>query len=237
MIAVDSLTDDAANFDFRLTGLALSCREGEAYYIPLDDAAQVKDLLGGLTDVLANAKVMKVGFNIKATILALKKYGIEVHGALFDPMLAHYLIEAEASHDISILCTQYLNYTLIAPGTASSQERMCERADQVFQLRKKLQADLEKRRHSKLMSDTEMPLVSVLANMEYEGVRIDTVALAKMSEELRVESERVQREIFQMSLRNLYGSPKQLGEIYLTAKAARSPRKRRQGNMQLVKMC
>jgi len=231
VIAIDSLTDDAANFDFRLTGLALSCREGEAYYIPLDDAAQVKELLGGLSNLLANAKVMKVGFNIKATILALKKYGIEVHGALFDPMLAHYLIEAEASHDIAILCTQYLNYTLIVPGTASAQERMCERADQVYQLRKKLQADLEKRRHSKLMSDTEMPLVSVLANMEYEGVRIDTAALAKMSEELRIESERVQREIFQLAGAEFnIGSPKQLGEILFDRlKLIEKPKKTKTG--------
>ncbi|MEJ7643266.1 MAG: DNA polymerase I [Chryseolinea sp.] len=231
VLAIDSLTDDAANFDFRLTGLALSSREGEAFYIPLEDAGQVKNLLGGLSDMLANPRVMKVGFNIKATILALKKYGIEVNGALFDPMLAHYLIEAEASHDIAILCSQYLNYTLIAPGTASAQERMCERADQVFQLRKTLQAELEKRRHSKLMSDTEMPLVSVLAAMEYEGVNIDTAALAKMSEELRFESERVQREIFQLAGAEFnIGSPKQLGEILFDRlKLIEKPKKTKTG--------
>ena len=110
-------------------------------------------------------------------------------------MLAHYLIEPEASHDLSILCSQYLNYELLSESSENTKERLCERADQVFQLRKKLQMELEQRRHSKLMSEIEMPLVTVLANMEFEGVKIDTNALSRMSDELRVESEKVQREI------------------------------------------
>lgn len=214
IISVDSLVDDAPNFDFQLKALSISYREAEAYYLPFDSTEKAKDALKLLKTVFEDKNIVKVGFNIKATILALKKYGVETAGQLYDPMLAHYLIEPEASHDLAILCSMYLNYNLTADNGQNQKERLCERADQCFQLRRKIQAELESRRHSKLMSDTEMPLVSVLADMEFEGVKIDTTALAKMSDELKVESEKVQREIFELAGTEFnIGSPKQLGEV------------------------
>lgn len=212
-IAIESLTDEASNFDFKLAGLAFSCRADEAFYVDLQQTQAADEMLNVLRPVLENQKIEKSGHNIKGTLLALHKHNITVAGPLFDPMLAHYLIEAEASHDLAILCTMYLNYTLSA-GNASVAERMCERADMVFQLRKRMQQELEMRRHAKLMSDTEMPLVSVLAAMEYEGVKIDTSALAGLSDELKKETERVQREIYQLAGTEFnIGSPKQLGEV------------------------
>lgn len=231
VISIDSFTDEAVNFDFQLKGLSFSCREGEAYFLPFDDAAFAKEAMNELRTILQDSKIMKVGHNIKATILALKKNGIELSGQLYDPMLAHYLIEAEASHDLGILCSQYLNYNLISDSTLNVKERFCERADLVFQLRKKLQSELEKRRHAKLMSDTEMPLVTVLAHMEYEGVKIDTNALSKMSDELRSITEKVQREIFQLAGTEFnIGSPKQLGEILFDRlKLIEKPKKTKTG--------
>ena len=81
------------------------------------------------------------------------------------------------------------------------------------------------------MSDTEMPLVSVLADMEFEGVKIDTTALAKMSEELKVESEKVQREIFQLAGTEFnIGSPKQLGDVlFERLKLIEKPKKTKTG--------
>jgi len=211
--AIESITDEGTNFDFKLVGLAISCRIEEAFYIELKDAQAANEMLTALRPVLENEKIEKTGHNIKATLLGLLKHDILVGGPLFDPMLAHYLIEPEASHDLAVLSTMYLNYTLSA-GSVSVAERMCERADVVLQLRKNMQLELEKRRHAKLMSDTEMPLVSVLAAMEYEGVKIDTSALATLSEELRKETDRVQREIFQLAGTEFnIGSPKQLGEV------------------------
>jgi DNA polymerase-1 len=213
LIALEAITDDASNFDFRLIGVAISCRAEEAFYIELSDPEKAKEILALLQPVLANERIEKTGHNIKAALLALRKYGITVGGPLFDPMLAHYLIEPEASHDLAVLSTMYLSYTLAA-GSVSVAERMCERADIVLQLRKKIQGELELRRHAKLMSDTEMPLVSVLAAMEYEGVKIDTGALSALSDELRKETERVQREIYQLAGTEFnIGSPKQLGEV------------------------
>jgi DNA polymerase-1 len=213
VIALEALTDDASTFDFRLIGLAISCRADEAFYIEFSDPEKAKEMLALLQPVLGNERIEKTGHNIKAALLALRKFGITVGGPLFDPMLAHYLIEPEASHDLAVLSTMYLSYTLAA-GSVSVAERMCERADIVLQLRKKMQGELELRRHAKLMSDTEMPLVSVLAAMEYEGVKIDTGALSSLSDELRKETERVQREIYQLAGTEFnIGSPKQLGEV------------------------
>ena len=231
IISIDALTDDAPNFDFSLRALSICYRESEAFYLPFDDPEKAKHAAALLKNVLEDKNILKVGFNIKATMLALKKYGVETAGTLYDPMLAHYLIEPEASHDLAILCSQYLNYTLSQDNGQNLKERLCERADQCFQLRRKIQSEIEKRRHSKLMSDTEMPLVSVLADMEFEGVKIDTAALSKMSEELKVESEKVQREIFQLAGTEFnIGSPKQLGDVLFDRlKLIEKPRKTKTG--------
>lgn len=213
MIAIETLTDEVANFDFKLIGVAIACKPGEAFFIELKDGQSTPEMLSPLKSVFANPKIEKSGHNIKSALLALRKYDIQIEGPMFDPMLAHYLIEPEASHDLAILSTVYLGYSL-ASGSLSVAERMCERADVVIQLRTPMQKDLESRRHAKLMADTEMPLVSVLAAMEFEGVKIDTSALTGLSEELRKETERVQREIYQLAGTEFnIGSPKQLGEV------------------------
>jgi DNA polymerase I len=230
-IAIDSVTDDAANFDFQLKGIALSYREHEAYYIATETNEKAGEMIRGLMPILSDNKITKVGHNLKATLLNLKKHNADVSGPLFDVMLAHYLIEPEAAHDLAILCSQYLNYDLLSNQETSIKDRLCERAELLFQLRSRLYQELEQRRHVKLMMETEMPLSRVLANMEYEGVKIDVTALSKMSEELRLESERVQKEIFQLAGTEFnIGSPKQLGDvIFDKMKLLEKPKKTKSG--------
>lgn len=194
-----------------LAGFAFSSASGEAAFVPMDKN-EAEKVLPEFNAVFTNEKIGKVGHNFKATLLALKDFGMELSGSLFDTMVAHYLIEPEGSHDLGILCAQFVGYQLLSEGDQLQQS--CERADLALQLKQKLSKELEARRHSKLMQDVEMPLMKVLAAMEYEGVRIDEKALAKMSEELRRESEQVQKEIYQMAgVEFNIGSPKQLGEI------------------------
>ncbi|MFN7494972.1 MAG: DNA polymerase I [Cyclobacteriaceae bacterium] len=200
----DKLTDHAENFDFEIKGMLLSYLAGEAFEI--DEKSIV-----AFEDVFANEAIGKVGHNVKLPILALKKSGIKVNGHLFDTMLAHYLIEPEASHDLGIICNQYLGYQL--SGETDAHARY-ERVDQTLQLKQKLQKELEKRGHSRLMRDVEMPLVHVLAAMEFEGVALDEQALQWMSEALKKDSEKVQKEIYAIAGQEFnIGSPKQLGEI------------------------
>lgn len=195
----------------QLAGFAFSVTAGEAAFIPTDKKAAEK-ILPEFIEVFANDKISKVGHNLKASLLALKEFGIEVQGTLFDTMVAHYLVEPEGSHDLGILCAQFVGYQLLDGG--EQLQRSCERADLALQLKQKLSKELENRRHSKLMQDVEMPLMKVLAAMEYEGVSIDEKALSKMSEELRKESEKVQSEIYKIAgVEFNIGSPKQLGEI------------------------
>lgn len=208
-IALEATTDDALNFDFVLTRLTFSYSPGEAWYVPMSkEAKEVNDF----KEVLENTRVKKTGHNLKSSVLVLKKYNVEVRGPLFDTMLAHYLMEPEASHDLSILCNQFLGYQLQEEG--SDVSLLCERVDQTLQLKQKLLKELEQRRHSLLMRDVEMPLLSALAAMESEGVKVDEGVLKKMSDSLREDIEKAQTEIFKLAGTEFnIGSPKQLGEI------------------------
>jgi DNA polymerase-1 len=198
------ITDESENFDYQLTALIISAASGEAFQIPEKDVNVFKD-------VFADETILKIGHNIKQSLLALKKMSIEVKGALFDTMLAHYLIEPEASHDLGIICNQYLSYQL---SEETNTQTSFERVDQTLQLKPKLQKELEKRAQSRLMRDVEMPLIHVLVAMEFEGVALDEVALQWMSEALKKDSEKVQKEIYDIAGQEFnIGSPKQLGEI------------------------
>lgn len=204
-IAVEVLTDEAEHFDFKVTGIVFCVTPGEAHFA---EVAQLKDF----APLLANERILKVGHNIKASLLALKKTGYDMKGMVFDTMLAHYLIEPEASHDLGIIANQYLGVQL----AADKEEQMLamERVDVALQLRPKLQHELEARRHALLSRDIEMPLVDVLASMEAEGVKVDEETLKWMSEALRKDSEKVQKEIYVLAGTEFnIGSPKQLGEI------------------------
>lgn len=209
--ALDVLTDEQPNFDFSLKALAISFAPGEAWYIETPDA---KGMLAEIAPALSNEKIGKAGHNIKYAVIALKKAGVELRGPLFDSMLAHYLIEPEASHDLSILCQQYLGYQLLSEESTDEKKACCERADQVLQLKGPLRKELQQRGQWRLLADVEMPLVKALASMEYEGVKVDEGTLKWMSEALKKDSENVQREIYRLAGAEFnIGSPKQLGEI------------------------
>lgn len=231
IISIESITDDVPNFGYQLKGLAFSFQPKEAHFVPVQTVDEIKEIVKEFDAVFHNQNILKIGHNIKGTILALKKAAANLEGPFFDTMLAHYLIEPESSHDLVVLCNQYLGYDLYADIYSKQKNHVCERADLVFQLKDKLQEELESRGHAKLMSDIEMPLVCVLASMEYEGVKVDVAALAKMSEALREESDLVQKEIYAMAEMEFnIGSPKQLGEILFDKmKLAEKPKKTKTG--------
>ena len=214
IFSIESITDDAANFNYHLKGFAFSFQANDAHFVPVHNAEEAEHVAREFRPVLENEMIAKVGHNLKATMLVLKKYDVELQGPLFDVMLAHYLIEPEASHSLQVLCSQYLDYEMLADPDSRQKNQVCERADKILQLKVPVEKDLELRTHTRLMSDIEMPLAKVLASMEYEGVKVDIGALNKMSEELKVEIERVQNEIYECcGIEFNIGSPKQLGEV------------------------
>lgn len=231
VVAIESFTDGAANFDYQLRGLAFCFQPGEAHFVPLTSSSDAEAVSKEFEPFFTSESILKVGHNIKSTLLLLRKYGVEVCGEIFDTMLAHYLIEPEASHDLQVLCSQYLNYDLLSDPDSRQKNPVCERIDKIFQLREPLLTELQNRGHGKLMGEIEMPLVHVLAAMEFEGVKVDIKALNKMSEELRSETEKVQHEIFQIAgVEFNIGSPKQLGEVlFEKMKLSEKPKKTKSG--------
>jgi DNA polymerase-1 len=197
-----------SHFDFSLKGFAFSTSPGEASFVSASSATDLKDF----EPFFHNEKITKVGHNLKGVQTALKKIGLELRGPLFDTMLAHYLIEPEASHDLDILSNQYIGVQ--TSGGDDAVKLAGERADISLQLKQRLLKELELRRVSLLMRDVEMPLLTVLANMEFEGVKLDEESLKAMSEGLRKDIEKLQGEIFKLAGAEFnIGSPKQLGEI------------------------
>ncbi|MBS1486135.1 MAG: DNA polymerase I [Bacteroidetes bacterium] len=208
-ISIVVATDEAANFDFKITALIFSMTAQEAFFVPVKESATVQKF----AEIFSHESISKTGHNIKQSVLALKKEGIEVRGLLFDTMVAHYLIEPEASHDLGILCNQYLNVQLIASDT-DEVKNYGERAERTLQLKSHLEKELHNRGHWRLSREVEMPLISVLAAMEFEGVALDESALQAMSSVLKKDSDKIQTEIFKIAGTEFnIASPKQLGEI------------------------
>lgn len=226
--ALEVVVTDTPNFDFELKALVFSL-PGEAHYVPLPNQGGAKPVLDEFAPVLSDEKIAKSGHNIKQAILALKKYGIPLKGHLFDTMLAHYLIEPESSHELDILANQYLDYQLVA--SENEKNNVCGRAEIILPLKQRLKAVLEEKGHGKLMRDIEMPLVNVLAAMEYEGVRVDTKVLEWMSGALLKDSAKVQQEIYKLAGTEFnIASPKQVGEILFDRlKLVDKPKKTRTG--------
>lgn len=230
-ISIEIITDDAPNFNYQLKGLAFSFQPNEAHFVPVANSEAAEHIAKEFKPVFGNDSIAKVGHNLKAAMLMLKKYDVEMCGPLFDLMLAHYLIEPEASHSLQVLCSQYLDYELLADPDSKQKNQVCERADKILQLKGPVESDLENRTHTKLMRDIEMPLAKVLAAMEYEGVKVDVKALNKMSDELKVEIERVQKDIYNIcGVEFNIGSPKQLGEVLFDQmKLIEKPKKTKTG--------
>lgn len=229
-ISVAGLLTEGSSIDGEILALSFCYRDREAFFVPLK-GENAGTMLEALKGILENPAIAKTGHNLKGIVLCLKKYGITVNGNLFDSMLAHYLIEPEASHDLPIIASQFLQYSLLPEDHNDLREKICERADVAFRLRQGMCAELENRRHIKLMQETEMPLLKVLAAMEFEGVKIDIAVLGKLSEELKSETEVIQREIFEMAGTEFnIGSPKQLGEILFDRmKLGEKPKKTKSG--------
>ncbi|PGH39747.1 MAG: DNA polymerase I [Candidatus Nephrothrix sp. EaCA] len=201
---MEAVTNEAPNFDFETKVVAIAIAPGEAYCLSKENLKYLKDALAG--------EAVKVGHQLKASLLALRKEGFDCGGPLFDTQVAHYLIEPEASHELSILANQYLGTQLIE--SYDPVKNVCERADAALQIKKHLTRELESRNQTNLMTAVEMPLIRVLAEMEFEGVTIDTGKLGDMSDELKKDSQRLQGEIFEMAgMEFNIASPKQLGEV------------------------
>jgi DNA polymerase-1 len=182
-----------------------------------------------LTALLTRTDVLKVGHNLKSSLLHLKYAGSDMQGPFFDTLIAHYLIEPETTHDIATLAAHYLQRTF--PEQLSRDSQAAHRTSLSCQLKPFLEKELSERNQTKLLTEVEMPLIEVLASMEYEGVNLDTAVLTALSEELRQSSEQIQQEIHALAGETFnINSPRQLGEILFDKlKLGDKPKKTRTG--------
>jgi len=237
LFAVDTETTSVRAMQADLVGLSFCWRPGRAYYLPVRgplgtpvlDIAAVRRELG---PILADPDVRKIGQNLKYDLLILRNAGMPVDGVHFDTMVASYCLDPErTSHSMDNMALDFLNYECISLvsllGKGKNQltfdlvdvetacEYSAEDADITYRLYRVLKDRLDHAPQlKKLFHEVEMPLVSVLAEMEYNGVSIDTALLRQMSgkldEALSQAAERIYHEagtVFNID------SPKQLAEI------------------------
>jgi DNA polymerase-1 len=180
---------------------------------------------------LENENIGKTGQNIKFDILVLKWYDVQVKGKLFDTMMAHYVIDPDTRHGMDILSENYLNYkpvsitSLIGPKGKNQgsmrdveiekiKEYAAEDADITLQLKSVFEPKLKEVESEKLIHEIEHPLIYVLADMEFEGVKIDHFTLGEFSKELETDVAKLEKTVYEKAgVRFNIASPKQLGEV------------------------
>ena len=214
-----------------VVGISFSFKTKEAYYVPIPPGVEERNKIFSIfKPFFENKRIEKVGYNIKHDLLVLAKHKIDLAGPLFDTMIAHYLLEADMGHNMSVLAETYLNYSpikidaLMGKGKylvdtrSISPSRVkdfsCEDADIAWRLKGVFNPQLKEEDLLTLFKDVEMPLLVVLAKMEREGINLDRESLSVFSEELASSVVRLQEEICELAgFEFNIASPKQLGDV------------------------
>ena len=242
----DTETTSLDTRDASLVGIAFAIEKDEAWYVSWLDSPE--EIIAEFKEVLENPEIRKIGQNLKYDIQILRNYDIHVKGKIFDTMLAHFLLDPESGNSMDLLADRYLNYKTISydsvVGSKGKKQKTidqidpkivsdyaCEDADITLQLKEALEKKIAERKLQNLLHEVEEPLSFVLADMEYEGVKVDTGALEKMSGELDKISLEAQQKIFDIAgVEFNIGSPKQLGEIlFERLKLVEKPKKTKTG--------
>lgn len=191
-----------------------------------DNKEQSRKIISQFKSVFENENKTFISADVKNDIIWLKRADIQLHNKIFDVKIAHYVLHPDMSHDLDRIALEYLNYklsdakkenqqlTLQFDEETAEDNNFSEKTDIIFQLYPKLCDDLRQTGLLTLYNDIEMPLVFVLADMEYEGVSIDRQELKKIAEELKLQMAEMEKEIYELAGQAFnISSPKQLGEI------------------------
>lgn len=231
-ICFDTETTGTDANSVQLVGMSFCIKKGEAYYVPLpNDESATKNILKRFKILFDNPHILWIGQNIKYDLLVLKWYDITIQGNIFDTMLAHYVIEPEGRHGMDLLSAQYLDYEPIhiesligKKGKNQSsmrdvelekiKEYAAEDADITFQLKQIFKPLIEQKNVQQVFEKVEAPLVKVLADIEFEGIKIDIPFLQEYAQELFREAKRCEESVYnQAEVKFNLSSPKQLGEV------------------------
>ena len=232
ILSLDTETTSTNPIEAELVGLSFSVEEHEAFYVPVPaDRTEAQKTVDLFRPLYENPYILKVGQNLKYDLEVLRNYGIELKGPMWDTMIAHYLIQPELRHNMDYMAEIYLDYQtihideLIGPkgkGQRSMRdlsptlvyEYACEDADITLQLKNKLEPELKRLDAERLFYDIEMPLMPVLAEMEMNGVCLDTQSLAETSKQFTTRMNEIEQRIYELAGQQFnIASPKQVGEI------------------------
>ncbi len=231
-LVLDTETTSSEPMTGELVGISLSVAENSAYYFPIPaNRKEALSIVNEFKPLFENTNSVKIGQNIKYDMIVLKKYGVNVKGKLFDTMIAHYVLQPELRHNMDYLAEVYLNYQtihidqLIGPkgkGQLTMRDLTpqqvyryaCEDADVTLKLKRVMEEKLKEAEVEELFYQIEMPLVPVLVEMEYNGVRIDTTSLKQSSVHFTQRLKEIEEEVYQLAGTPFnISSPKQVGEI------------------------
>ena len=231
-VSIDTETTSTDAISAELVGLSFSAEESKAFYVPVpanyEEALKVVQIFKPLYE---SDKIMKIGQNIKYDYEVLTRYGVTIQGKMFDTMIAHYLIQPELHHNMDYLAETLLGYQtihieeLLGPKGKKQKnmrdlsptdiyEYAAEDADITLRLRNVLEPRLKELGVEELFWNIEMPLVRVLADMELNGVCLDTEALQDTSKIFNERMREYEQEIYKEAGEEFnISSPKQVGDI------------------------
>ena len=232
VVCFDTETTSLNEMETELIGMSFCYRKGLAYYIPIsENQEEAKKTLEIFRPFFEKKEILKIAHNLKFDYKVLKHYGVEVEGAIFDTMIAHYLLNPDGRHGMDYLSEIYLNYKPVSiesligkkgknQGTLrdiSLEEQTnyaAEDADVTFQLYEIFAPQLKKEGVEDLFYHIEMPLMRVLAKMEFAGISLDENWLIQESKDLENDLKNLETKIFELCGEEFnMNSPKQLGEI------------------------
>ena len=231
-LVLDTETTSTNAIDAELVGLSFSVKEHEAFYVPVTaDREKAQQIVNIFKPLYEDEHILKIGQNLKYDLEVLRNYHVELKGQLWDTMIAHYLIQPELHHNMDYMAEVYLHYKtihideLIGPKGKNQRsmrdldpkdvyEYACEDADITLQLKNKLEQELKQHDCERLFYDIEMPLMPVLAEMEMNGVCLDTASLAETSKQFTTRMNEIEARIYELAGEQFnIASPKQVGEI------------------------
>ncbi len=234
-ICIDTETTGIDANNVELVGLSFSFKEHTGYYVPVANDGEGKDgakhILSLFKKLFDKEDVLWIGQNLKYDFLVLKWYGVELKGKTFDTMLAHYVIEPEGRRSMDLLSGQFLGYEPVSiesiigkkgknqgsmrdAALEQIKEYAAEDADITLQLKHCLAPLILKKEVSKVFNEVENPLMPVLVDMEFEGVKVDVDFLNEYSKVLEVEAKESEEKVYAAAgVRFNLASPKQLGEV------------------------
>ena len=248
-VCFDTETTSLNEMEAELIGISFSWKYETGYFVLIPNDSEGKNLfIETLKRFFENDNIEKIGQNIKYDFKVLKKYGIELKGKLFDTMLAHYLINPDARHNLETLSKNYLGYKMIPITKLIGKkgknqlsmidvpiEDLCEYAvedaDITFQLKNILEKKLYELNQKSLFEQVEIPLIKVLSYMELEGINIDVSFLNNFSSVLDNDIYKLENKIFEkVGVKFNLASPKQLGVVlFEKLKIVDNPKKTKTG--------